>query len=59
MKNPAKTFDDLVGWQKSHSLVLALYRLTQAFPRSEIHGTADRGSTSLEAYSQFMLNSDF
>ena len=34
----AKTFEDLVVWQKSHSLVLKIYRLTQSFPRNELFG---------------------
>jgi four helix bundle protein len=42
MKEPAKTFEDLVVWQKSHRLVLAVYRLTQAFPRSETYGLSSQ-----------------
>jgi four helix bundle protein len=42
MKTPAKTFEDLVVWQKSHRLVLAVYRLTQAFPRSETYGLSSQ-----------------
>jgi len=38
MKKPAKTFEDLLVWQKAHQLVLAVYRLSQAFPRSEAYG---------------------
>ena len=34
----AKTFEDLVVWQKSHKLVLKIYRLTQSFPRNELFG---------------------
>ena len=34
----ARTFEDLVVWQKAHQFVLAVYRLTRAFPRSEIYG---------------------
>ena len=34
----AKTFEDLIAWQKSHSLVLSIYKLTQTFPNSEIYG---------------------
>jgi hypothetical protein len=29
MKTPAKTFEDLVVWQKPHRIVLADYLLTQ------------------------------
>jgi four helix bundle protein len=35
---PAKTFEDLVVWQKAHQLVLAVYSLSRAFPRSETYG---------------------
>ena len=34
----AKTFEDLVVWQKSHQFVLEIYGLTQAFPKFEIFG---------------------
>jgi four helix bundle protein len=37
MTKPAKTFKDLVVWQKAHRLVLATYSLTANFPRSEIY----------------------
>jgi len=36
---PARSFRDLIVWQKSHQLVLAVYQLTRAdFPREEIYG---------------------
>jgi four helix bundle protein len=34
--NPAKSFTDLVVWQKAHEFVLQLYRFTEGFPRAEI-----------------------
>ncbi len=37
-KNAAKTFKDLIVWQKSHEFVLAIYRLTSGFPKSELYG---------------------
>jgi four helix bundle protein len=37
MAKPAKTFKDLVVWQKAHRFVLATYSLTANFPRSEIY----------------------
>ena len=37
MTKPAKTFKDLVVWQKAHRLVLAIYSLTGSFPRSKIY----------------------
>jgi four helix bundle protein len=34
----ARTFRDLVVWQKSHQFVLAVYALTERFPKSETYG---------------------
>jgi len=34
----AKTFEDLVVWQKAHALVLDVYRVTTQFPKEEIFG---------------------
>jgi len=34
----AKTFEDLVVWQKAHQLVLAIYKLTRSFPKYEQFG---------------------
>ena len=35
---PAKTFEDLIVWQKSHALVLGVYRESASFPKHEIFG---------------------
>jgi four helix bundle protein len=35
---PAKTFEDLIVWQKAHQLVLSVYRVSASFPRSELYG---------------------
>jgi len=35
---PARSFQDLIVWQKAHQFVLAVYRLTKGFPREEIYG---------------------
>ena len=37
-RTPAKNFQDLVVWQKSHEFVLSVYQLTRAFPREEVYG---------------------
>jgi four helix bundle protein len=37
MAKAAKTFKDLVVWQKAHRFVLATYLLTAGFPKSEIY----------------------
>lgn len=34
----ARTFTDLIVWQKAHKFVLAAYRLSEKFPKSEIYG---------------------
>jgi four helix bundle protein len=35
---PAKTFQDLIVWQKAHQFVLGVYRFTENFPKSEQYG---------------------
>jgi len=35
---PARSFRDLIVWQKAHAFVLATYRLTSGFPRQETYG---------------------
>ena len=35
---PAKSFQDLVVWQKTHALTLRVYRLTATFPKHELFG---------------------
>ena len=34
----ARKFEDLIVWRKAHALVLALYRETSRFPKSETYG---------------------
>ena len=36
INRPAKTFRDLIVWQKAHQFVLAVYELTEKFPRREL-----------------------
>jgi four helix bundle protein len=38
MKKPSTTFQELEVWQKAHLFVLAVYRLSQSFPKSELYG---------------------
>ncbi len=38
MRKQASTFQDLLVWQKAHLFVLAVYRLSGTFPRSELYG---------------------
>ena len=37
-RKPAKKFQDLIVWQKSHQLVLGLYAYSKNFPKDEIYG---------------------
>jgi four helix bundle protein len=34
----AKRFEDLIVWQKAHTLVLGVYRESANFPRTEVYG---------------------
>ncbi len=49
---PAKSFKDLIVWQKAHRLVLDVYKLTRSFPKEEIYGLTSqirRSSVSVAA----------
>jgi four helix bundle protein len=35
---PARCFEDLLVWQKSHALTLDVYRQSKAFPKEETYG---------------------
>jgi four helix bundle protein len=50
--SPAKSFMDLVVWQKAHAFVLQVYKITRSFPAEERYGlTAQfrRSAVSLPA----------
>jgi four helix bundle protein len=38
MEQAARSFRDLVVWQKAHQLVLSIYRITKSFPADERYG---------------------
>ncbi len=38
MIKPAKTFKDLIVWQKAHQFALAVYKTTLDFPKNEVYG---------------------
>jgi four helix bundle protein len=38
ISKPARTFQDLLVWQKAHQFVLGVYALTTAFPKQETYG---------------------
>ncbi len=35
---PARTFQDLIVWQRAHAFVLGVYRVTNGFPTTERYG---------------------
>jgi four helix bundle protein len=35
---PAKSFEDLIVWQKAHQFVLTIYRTSETIPKSEPYG---------------------
>ena len=37
-----KSFKELIVWQKARDLAVAVYKLTEDFPRSELYGLADQ-----------------
>lgn len=42
MRQPAKTFKDLIVWQKAHQFVLNTYKYTHTFPSFERYGLASQ-----------------
>ncbi|PKM79054.1 MAG: hypothetical protein CVU88_07785 [Firmicutes bacterium HGW-Firmicutes-13] len=52
MRKVAKSFQDLIVWQKAHQFVLDVYRFTYKFPQSELYGLTSqmrRASISVPA----------
>ena len=39
---PARSFEQLVVWQRGHELVLSIYNVTKKFPREEIFSLTDQ-----------------
>ena len=42
MRKPAKTFEDLIVWERAHEFVLDVYKYTKNFPKSEQYGLASQ-----------------
>lgn len=42
LRSPAKSFQQLIVWQKAHQFVLEVYRLTGNFPRTEVYGLSSQ-----------------
>ena len=38
MREPARSFQDLIVWQKAHGFVLEVYAATRSFPKEERYG---------------------
>jgi four helix bundle protein len=52
ISKPARTFQDLLVWQKAHRFVLEAYAFTAAFPKQETYGLSlqmRRAAVSLPA----------
>jgi four helix bundle protein len=52
LSKPARTFQDLLVWQRAHQFVLGVYALTAAFPKPETYGLSlqmRRASVSIPA----------
>ena len=48
----AKSFQDLIVWQKVHQFVLSVYKITKYFPKEELYGLSNqfrRAAVSLAA----------
>ena len=37
-----QSYRDLLAWQKAIELVVAVYRVTEAFPKSEVYGLSSQ-----------------
>ena len=37
-REPAKSFEDLIVWQKAHQWVLSVYKQSKIFPQEEKYG---------------------
>ncbi len=42
MREPAKSFQDLIVWQKAHAFVLQVYAATRRFPKEERYGLSSQ-----------------
>jgi hypothetical protein len=52
MREPAKTFKDLIVWRREHQFVLSMYKIT-----NELHKQLFEVSKLLEAYRSSILDS--
>jgi hypothetical protein len=55
-QSPAKRFQDLIVWEKSHQMVLVVYKLTKTLPKEELFGLVSPGcSARIRGASLFLL----
>lgn len=41
-RQPAKSFEELIVWQKAHAMVIEVYKQTKMFPKEEIYGISSQ-----------------
>jgi four helix bundle protein len=49
---PAKTFEDLIVWQRAHQFTIGIYQYTRTFPKEELYGITSqlrRAAVSISA----------
>jgi four helix bundle protein len=64
MKNRIQKFYDLDAWGRGHELVLAIYKITEDFPKNELYGVVSqlrRATSSItaniaEGFARFHFN---
>jgi four helix bundle protein len=64
MKNRIQKFYDLDAWERGHELVLAIYKITEDFPKNELYGVVSqlrRATSSItaniaEGFARFHFN---
>jgi len=52
-----KSFKDLIVWQKSRDLAVAIYKLTENFPKSELYGLTSQMRRSVISISSNIAES--
>ena len=58
-RRPAKSFEDLIVWQRAHQFVLDIYKITENFPKSEMYGITSQLRRSAVSVPANIAESDF
>jgi hypothetical protein len=58
-RRPAKSFEDLIVWQRAHQFVLAIYKITENFPKSGMYGITSQLRRSAVSVPANIAESDF